>query len=186
MKRTALLLIGMFFVFALVAACPEKKEKGLADKIVLQLKWQHQAQFAGFYLAKEEGYYRRENLDVQFVEGGQGIDIAQSVVTGKADFGVVAPEDILIKQSDGLDIMAVATIFQRSAVVFVAMEKSGIARPEDFKGKTIASVGGGSVRDFELRLHVLMKKIGMDLTAIRLVPYDPEYKDFYSGNVDVT
>lgn len=187
MKRTALLLIGLLFAFALVTACPEKSEKGSPTKIVLQLKWQHQAQFAGFYLAKEQGYYRRENLDVQFVESDQGIDIAQSVVTGKADFGVVAPEDILIKQSEGLDITAVATIYQRSAVVFVAMEKSGITRPEDFKGKTIAAAGvSGSVRDLEFRLRTLMKKIGLDTSVAKLTSYDPDYKDFYSGSVDVT
>lgn len=179
--------MGWLFAFALVTACSEKSEIKPLDKIVLQLKWHHQTQFAGFYLARELGYYRRENLDVQFVEGGQGIDIAQSVVTGQADFGVVAPEDILIKQSKGLDIMAIATIYQRSAVVFVAMEKSGITRPEDFRGKTIAAAGvGGAVRDFEFRLRSLMKKIGLDLSEAKLTSYDPDYKDFYSGSVDVS
>jgi NitT/TauT family transport system substrate-binding protein len=186
MKKTAWLLFGLFFVFIIVAACPEKKEKRLPDKIVLQLKANHQAQFAGFYLAKEEGYYKRENLDVQFVEGGQGIDNVRTVIEGRADFGVVAPEDILIKQSEGSDIRAVAAIYQRSAVVFVSMENSGIRRPVDFKGRTIAAAGGGTVRDFEFRLHVLMKKTGLDLSRIRIVPYDPNFKDFYSGEVDIT
>lgn len=179
--------MGWLFAFALVTACPEKREIKPLDKIVLQLKWQHQAQFAGFYLAQELGYYVQENLNVQFLEGGQGIDIAQSVVTGKADFGVAAPEDILIKQSKGLDITAIATIYQRSTVVFVAMEKSGITRPEDFKGKTIAAAGvGGSVRDLEFRLRALMKKNGLDPSVAKLTSYDPDYKDFYNGSVDIT
>ncbi len=187
MRKTALFSTALFLIFVLVAACAKKSEKGPLDKIVLQLKSQHQAQFAGFYLAKEEGYYRRENLDVQFVEGGQSIDGVRTVIEGQADFGVVAPEDILIKQSEGLDITAIATIYQRSALVFVAMEKSGITRPEDFKGKTIAAAGvGGAVRDFEFRLQVLMKKIGLDLSLIRLVPYEPDFKNFYGGSVDVT
>lgn len=186
MKKTALFSTGLFFVFALISACAEKKEKEPPDKLVLHLKWQHQAQFAGFYLAREEGYYARENLDIQFMEGGPGIDIAQSVVAGQADFGVAAPEDVLIKQSEDQDLTAVATIYQRSAVVFVSMENSGITRPEDFKGKTIASAGvGGALRDFDFRLRAMMKKVGLDLSMIKILPYDPDYKDFYDGRVDV-
>ena len=62
----------------------------------MQLKWVHQAQFAGFYMAQEKGYYAQENIKVTFLEGGQGIDIAQRVVSGQADFGVLTPEFILV------------------------------------------------------------------------------------------
>ncbi len=186
MKRATKVSIGLCFILTFIAACGEKLPKAPLEKTTLQLKWQHQSQFAGFYLAQEEGYYTAENLAVEFIEGGPGIDPAQVVGTGQADFGVVAPEDVLIKQSEGQDVTAIATIYQHSAVVFATLENSGIIRPKDFKGKTIAALGDGSMRDFELRLRVLLRKTGLDMTMIQLVPYDPDYKGFYDGKVDVT
>ena len=61
----------------------------------VQLKWLHQAQFAGFYVAQAQGLYAQEGLAVNFLEGGPGIDIAERVLSGEADFGVIAPEKLL-------------------------------------------------------------------------------------------
>jgi ABC-type nitrate/sulfonate/bicarbonate transport system substrate-binding protein len=58
------------------------------DAVSLQLKWKHQFQFAGYYQALEQGFYRDAGLDVTIREGGPGIDAAEAVAGGKADFGV--------------------------------------------------------------------------------------------------
>src|SRR6201996_6390236 len=58
------------------------------DSVSLQLKWKHQFQFAGYYAALEQGFYRDAGLDVTIREGGPGIDVAETVAGGKADFGV--------------------------------------------------------------------------------------------------
>ena len=58
------------------------------DQVSLQLKWKHQFQFAGYYAALEQGFYRDAGLDVTIREGGPGIDVAEAVASGKADFGV--------------------------------------------------------------------------------------------------
>ena len=58
------------------------------DAVSLQLKWKHQFQFAGYYQALEQGFYRDAGLDVTIREGGPGIDAAEAVASGKADFGV--------------------------------------------------------------------------------------------------
>jgi ABC-type nitrate/sulfonate/bicarbonate transport system substrate-binding protein len=58
------------------------------DQVSLQLKWKHQFQFAGYYAALEQGFYRDAGLDVTIREGGPDIDVAETVDSGKADFGV--------------------------------------------------------------------------------------------------
>ncbi len=179
----------MICVLCLLAGCPSpdaERPKSAVETVSLQLKWVHQAQFAGFYMAAESGYYQAENLSVTFIEGGDGIDQAASLISGTADFAVMAPEDILINRSRGHAITALAAIYRRSATVLVAMADSGIIRPQDMIGKTVAASGGSGVRDFDLQFRAMMKKLDLDIGKVRLVSYDPRYEGFYSGAIDVT
>ncbi|MFZ1984246.1 MAG: ABC transporter substrate-binding protein [Desulfatitalea sp.] len=187
MKTTRGLRWLVLLWIALVMACSQQAPKDPADRVVVQLKWKHQTQFAGFYVAQAKGHYATENLEVRFLEGGQGIDLAQALIGGQADFSVLTPEDILIKRAQGAPLTAIAAIYRRSAVVYAAMADSGIRRPADFKGKCLAVQGtAGAMRDMEFQLQALMKKLNLDLSQVRLVPYDPEYVDFYKGDVEVT
>jgi NitT/TauT family transport system substrate-binding protein len=186
MRRIARVFWVLALLGALVACGQQPADKTL-DEITVQLKWVHQAQFAGLYVAREKGYYAQEGIKVNFLEGGQGIDSAAAVISGKAQFGVVAPEDVLILRSRGGPLKAIAAIYRRSAVVFLALAGSGIVRPHDFLDKTVASGGeGGAVRDLEFQFHALVKKLGPDISRIRVVPYDPKYTGFIKGDVDVT
>jgi NitT/TauT family transport system substrate-binding protein len=169
-----------------VVACGPQPAKRTPDEITLQLKWLHQAQFAGFYMAQEKGYYAKENIKVTFLEGGQNIDIAQRVVSGQADFGVLTPEFIFMRLKQGEPLTAIAAIYRRSAAVFVAKADSGIVRPSDFTGKTVAVTGSGGAAEFELLFRGMMKKAGLDLSKVKMVPYDPAYTAFYDGKVEVT
>jgi len=138
-------------------------------------------------MAQEKGYYAKENIKVTFLEGGKDVDIAGSVISGKADFGVMTPEYILVNRSrGGVPLTALAAIYRRSAVVFAARADSGIVRPADFKGKTVAAAGKGGSMEFELQLRAMMRKLNIDISKVNIVPYDPEYVRFYSGETDVT
>jgi len=178
----ALLILSGIMIFG----CGKSQPSKAPDEVKLQLKWTHQAQFAGFYMAQEKGYYAKENIKITFLEGGQDVDIAGSVISGKADFGIVTPEYVLTSRSQGLPLTALAAIYRRSAVVFAAGADSGIVRPSDFKGKTVAAVGKGGVMEFELQLRAMMRKLKIDITKVNIVTYDPEYASFYSGKTDIT
>ncbi|MCF8083792.1 MAG: ABC transporter substrate-binding protein [Deltaproteobacteria bacterium] len=157
------------------------------EEVRLQLKWVHQAQFAGFYIAQAQGYYEQENIKVNFLEGGKGIDPAQQLISGKADFAVMGPESLIIKRSEGVPLVAVAAIYRRSAVVLAARQDSGIERPRDFLGKTVAAGGDKSgIRDLQVLFNALMKKLQVDISQIDIVAYDPTYEGFFKGDVDVT
>lgn len=187
MKALAWRIGVLLLLFSALAACGRKEEPQSPEKVTLQLKWVHQAQFAGFYMAREKGFYAEEGLDVSFLEGGNNVDIAQSVLSGAADFGVMSPEDVLIKCSQGEPLLALAAIYRRSAVVYASREGSGIVGPGDFKGKKFAVRGSeGSVRDFELQFQALAKSQALPLSRMELLDYDPSYQGFLDGEVDVT
>jgi NitT/TauT family transport system substrate-binding protein len=187
MRKIANAFAGLFLSCLLLFGCGESQPPKTPDEVRLQLKWVHQAQFAGFYMAQQKGYYAEENIKVTFLEGGQGIDIAQRVVSGQADFGVLTPEFICMARSQGAPLTAIAAIYRRSAAVFVSMADSGIVRPSGFMGKTVTTGDpSGSQKDFELQFHAMMKKLGLDVSQVKIVPYDPAYTAFYNGQVEVT
>ncbi|MCH8054900.1 MAG: ABC transporter substrate-binding protein [Deltaproteobacteria bacterium] len=88
MTRIGTISAYSLLTITLLAGCGSREVKTPPDKVTVQLKWVHQAQFAGLYMAQEKGYYAGENIKVTFVEGGPGIDTAEQVITKKADFGV--------------------------------------------------------------------------------------------------
>lgn len=187
MRKITRISAGLVLSCIMMFGCGESKPPKAPDEVKLQLKWLHQAQFAGFYVAQEKGYYAKENIKVTFIEGGKGVNIAESVISGKADFGVMSPEDILLNRSQGASLIALAAIYRRSAVVFAAKADSGIVRPADFKGKRVAAgYYDGGVREFDFQFRAMMKKMRINLSGMKITPFDPAYTAFYNGEVDVT
>jgi len=166
-----------------ITSCTPSEVKPPPDEITVQLKWLHQVQFSGFYMAQEKGYYADENIKVTFLEGGQDIDLGQRIISGQADFAVLSPDEILMKRSQGAPLTAIAAIYRRSAAVFVSRADSGIVRPQDFLGKTIAASGS---MDFQVKLPAMMKKLGLDISKVNVVPFDTNYVAFVDGDVHVT
>src|SRR5882762_9234410 len=95
------------------------------DAVSLQLKWKHQFQFAGYYQALEQGFYRDAGLDVTIREGGPGIDAAEAVASGKADFGVCTAS-VLRDWTEGRRLVVLAAIFQRSPAVILVARRADI------------------------------------------------------------
>jgi len=174
----ALLLLSV----GLLAACIPQGAKSSRDDINVQLKWLHQAEFAGFYVAQEKGYYAGENIRATLLPGGLGVDSLARVISGKADFGVATPEEILVWRSRGEPVVAIATIYRYNPLVFIAMEDSGIKQPSDFIGQT-AAVGAS---DGELQFLAMMKKLGLDTSGVNIVSFDLHYAEFYGGVADIT
>ena len=89
------------------------------EKVSLQLRWLHQAQFAGFYMAKEKGFYREAGLDVTIHPGGNNKTPIQEVLNRKADFGVGNTE-VLVAYGHGFPLTALAAIYQNSPSILIA------------------------------------------------------------------
>ena len=105
------------------------------DTIRLQLRWTHQFQFAGFYAAVENGYYKEEGLNVQLIEAGNNYDFAEMVLNGEAEFGVESTS-LLITRNEGKPVVTLGALFQHSPEAFITLAKYDINSIEDFSGKT--------------------------------------------------
>ncbi len=118
------------------------------DDVTLQLQWFAQAQFAGYYAAADEGLYAARCLNVTITEGGVDIVPQQQLASGAADFAISWVPKALVSREEGLDIVDVGQIFQRSGTLQVSFADSGISSPADFAGKKIGSWGFGN--EFEV------------------------------------
>jgi NitT/TauT family transport system substrate-binding protein len=148
--------------------------------VTVQLRWTHQAQFAGFYAAEQNGYYASEGLKVNFIEGGPKVDLVTPVLSGTAHFSDTAADNLLMARADGKPLRAIATIYRRSPNVFFALAASGLKTPKDFFGKTIHVP-----RDLVPTFHTMMARVGIHPGQYSLGNYGTDLTPFYSGQVHV-
>jgi NitT/TauT family transport system substrate-binding protein len=128
-KLASLLLASAFSLSAFQASA--------ADKVVLQLKWVTQAQFAGYYVAKDKGFYEAEGLDVEIKPGGPDIAPPQVIAGGGADVVVDWMPSALATREKGVALVNIAQPFKSSGMMLTCLKESGVATPADFKGKTL-------------------------------------------------
>ncbi|WP_319519397.1 ABC transporter substrate-binding protein [uncultured Martelella sp.] len=108
-----------------------------ADEITLQLKWVTQAQFAGYYVALEKGFYEEEGLDVTIKPGGPDIAPAQVLAGGGADVIVDWMPSALATREKGVPLVNIAQPFKSSGMMLTCLKENNVMSPEDFPGKTL-------------------------------------------------
>jgi NitT/TauT family transport system substrate-binding protein len=168
MKRARWLWLAAVLMLALIAAgCGGGNEEssggtatsgGAKDKVTLQLKWVTQAQFAGYYAAKAQGYYDDEGLDVDIKVGGPDIVPEQVVLGGQAEFGIDWLDNLLATRDQNGDIVNIAQVFARSGMTEVTWKDSGLDSIASLKGKKVGVWLGGN----EHKLFAALNKNGID------------------------
>jgi NitT/TauT family transport system substrate-binding protein len=133
-------------------------EGGAKKKVTLQLKWVTQAQFAGYYAAKEKGYYDEEGLDVKLKVGGPSITPEQVVLGKQADFGIDWLPSMLASRDQGQDLVNIAQVFTRSGMLELTWKDSGITSIRQMRGKKVGVWCCGN----ENELYAALNKNGMD------------------------
>lgn len=108
-----------------------------ADEVRLQLQWVTQAQFAGYYVALDKGYYESEDLNVSILPGGPDIAPPQVLAGGGADAMLNWMPSALAARERGLPVVNIAQPFKSSGLMLTCWKDTGITSPADFKGKTI-------------------------------------------------
>src|SRR5467141_2707626 len=147
------------------------------DAVTLQLKWKHQFQFAGYYQALEQGFYREAGLDVTIHEGGPGFDVAETVASGKADFGVCSA-GVLRDWGAGRRLVVLAAIFQRSAAVILVARRADIRSVADLRGRTLMDTPGSD------EIAAMLKREGIDYQALPRVAHEGNPRDLLAGRAD--
>lgn len=108
-----------------------------AEDVKLQLKWVTQAQFAGYYVAKDKGYYEEEGLNVTILPGGPDIAPTQVIAGGGADVVIDWMPSALAAREKGLPLVNIAQPFASSGMMLTCLKESGVQTPADFADKTL-------------------------------------------------
>ena len=108
-----------------------------ADPVTIQLKWVTQAQFAGYYVAKEKGFYKAAKLDVTIKPGGPDIAPEQVLAAGGADVVVDWMPAALAAREKGVPLVNISQTFQRAGMMLTCAKSSGVKTPADFPGHTL-------------------------------------------------
>lgn len=126
-----------FIMAAGFAAGLAAAQASAADEVTLQLKWVTQAQFGGYYVAQEKGYYKDAGLDVTINPGGPDIAPPQVIAGGGADVIVDWMPSALAAREKGVPLVNIAQPFRRSGMMLTCRKDSGVKKPADFRGRTL-------------------------------------------------
>src|SRR4051794_31139030 len=156
---------------------------GATTKIRFQLQWVAQAQFAGYYAAVDQGYYKDQGLDVQLLLGGPDIIPMQVVAADGAEIGTTWVPKMLASREGGTDLVDIAQIFQRSGTLEVSFKDKNITTPADWKGKKVGSWLLGN----EPEVFAAMNKVGIDPknpSDVTVVKQDFDMSGLLKGDLD--
>lgn len=148
-----------------------------AQKISLQFRWFHNYIFAGYYAAKEKGFYDEAGLDVTFIQGSATTSPIDQVINGKAQFGT-ANSRILIDRFKGKKVMALATIFQHSPLVLITKKDSGIENLHDLVGRNVFF---DKSRDVEIAAAFIRE--GIDLDRLNFVNTTYSIENYFNPDI---
>ena len=150
-----------------------------AEPLTLQLRWHHQAQFIGYYIAKEKGFYSSLNMDVTILEGKPNTPPWQQIASGEADFAV-DNSNAFTAYLQGADLVALAAVLQHSPSAFLVKQSSGIHTPKDLEGKRVMSFS----QNQDPELILLLKKESVNLDNIQWVNSSGDLNDLLDDKVD--
>ena len=146
----------------------------------VQLRWLPQAQFAGFYVAKDHEFFRREGLSVSLEPGGPSVNGLQRLRDGEVDVTIAWTSDALDMRRQGAQLVNVAQLLQRPGTMLVCSAASGVQKAADLKGKRVGTWFLGD----EFDVGYWLQRYGLGLDAVRLVEQKPAARDLLNGQVD--
>lgn len=151
-------------------------------EITLQLQWLPQAQFAGYYVALDQGYFEEEGFDsVEVLPSGGDIVPQDALVAGDVDFAVAwVPKVLGTLENQGVELTDIAQVFQKSGTTQVSWKDSDITSVEDFEGKRIGSWGFGN----EWEIFAAMADQGLDASTVQITTQDFSMNALLDRDVD--
>lgn len=187
--RKILALVGVLLI-ALIAALffwrtpqPSKlTSTPNLTKATLTLKWLYDPGFAGELIAKHEGLFAHEGLDISIQPGGFEVDPIRLVASGSSQFGVAGADSFLIARSKGIPVVAIAAGYIRTPVAYYYKMDSGIHSIKDLPGKTVGVQAG---QDTETLFYAMLGVAGVDRSRVRFFPAKYDLSPFLTAQVDV-
>lgn len=169
-----IILLVLIFIFIVVT------DNNDSSKTSLRLKWICQAQFAGFYTANAEEYYKEAGLNVEIEPAGPNISPIQSVTSGANEFGIAGAEQVITAIDNGVSIVAIAVIYRETPEALTSKKYLNITKPEDLIGKTVGIV----YENDENLYRLFLKKNNIDEKSINEVPAITGISQILTDKVD--
>lgn len=183
MRNAAMSAAGLAVLPTVLAACGSDDEaSGGEDGTIaldFQLAWIKSMQFAGPFMAAEQGYYDELGLTVNLLGGGPSVDAITVVASGEAMVGLADSNELAVARGQGIPVVALAAAFQKSPFAMMSLADTPILTLEDQIGKTVA-VSDSSRPTVE----ALMERMGLDPSAVNFVPKNPDPSVLADGQVD--
>ncbi|MFI7586842.1 ABC transporter substrate-binding protein [Spongisporangium articulatum] len=151
-------------------------------KLTFQASWVNDAEFTGYFVGLDKGYYTKAGLDVDYVKGGPNVIPESTLISNKADIALTSPDTTInaIVDQDA-PLVIVGTQYQRNPLGVVSLTSSGIKSPADLVGRTVA------VPDVnKLAFEAMLKINKVDPKAVKVVPYAYDPTPLIKGEVDAT
>jgi NitT/TauT family transport system substrate-binding protein len=172
-----------FLCLSLIVACGAEPTPTAVplEPVSLQLQWVTQAQFAGYYVALDKGWYLEEGIDLTIEPGGPDLVAADLVSGGQRDFGTSLLADLAVAVQQGKPITSIAQIQQMNGLLLLAHKASGIEQPQDFVGHRVGVWLGG----WQAQFDALVAKEGISPSGFDLVSQGFSMDPFLNGELDV-
>ena len=155
-----------FLLFSLLLAGSCGGPASSPDRIQFILDWKAQMEHAGFFVAKQKGYYKEAGFEVDILEGTGAPTAARIVGNGTYKLGVSSGSATVMARAKGIPVVSLAVINQHSPVVVYSLKATGIRTPQDLVGKRVGvNVGGTKHREFQ----AFLKKQGLEENSIDLI-----------------
>ena len=168
-------LTFLLFLFTTSLYCENLK------KITIQLSWFNQFQFAGYYMAKEKGFYKELGLDVEIKPFEFGIDIPKEVSDGKIDFAV-GRETLILERIKNRNIVALYALFQASPLILMTTKESGINSINDFSNKKIMTTIDDS-SEVSLKAMIISNKVKIE--DLKFLKHTHNINDLINRKTDI-
>lgn len=169
--------IAIFFLLIVFQTLNAKALK----KITLQLSWFDQFQFAGYYMAKQKGFYEDAGFDVEIKPFAFGIDIPKEVSDGNYDFAV-GRETLILDRTNNRNIVALYALFQATPLVLLSTEESGIDTIAEFKNRRIMTTIDDSS---EVSLKAMINSHNIQMSELKFLKHTHNIMDLVNNKTDV-
>jgi ABC-type nitrate/sulfonate/bicarbonate transport system substrate-binding protein len=162
------------------AASPLLARSQAGAKLTLQAAWVNDAEFMGYFIALDNGYYKAEGLDVRYLSGGPDVIPEASLLSRKADVALTTVETAIKAITDQkAPLVIIGAQYQKNPVGIVSLASKPLKTPADLVGKTIAVPPVN-----RLTVEAMLKLNGIDKSKVRIVPYAYDPTPLIKGEID--
>lgn len=182
MKTFRFVSILLVVSFVLTACANQSPPTSIPlTPVTLQLQWVTQAQFAGYYVALDKGWYKEEGIDLTVIPGGPDQAPVDLVASGTRDFGTALLSDLAVAVQGNKPVIGIAQIQQKNGLLLIAKKSSGIQGPKDFAGKNV----GVWLGSWEAQFDALIAQQGIEMDSFSVVSQGYSMEAFTNGELDV-